>query len=70
MKFVADILPLFEVEDDLVVVVRERRIVTKRLTFRTRKRLADNVANSMKRDGGFHLSEIELSTVGECRKSR
>ena len=55
-RFFADVIPLFEVETDLVIVVRKRRIVTKWMGFRTWRGFVNDVVDLMKRDGGFHLS--------------
>src|SRR5436190_7463558 len=59
--FNENVLPLCEVEANSVVVVRKGRMVSKsRIPRRGRGGATDDVADLMKRDGGFHLSKIEV----------
>ena len=64
--FVVNVRPFLKVETDSTVVVREGRIVSKDGTPKSgRGGTADDVADLMKRDGWFHLIEIEV----KCRRT-
>ena len=60
-EFSENALLLCEIEIDSVMVVRERRMVSKdRILRRDRGGAPDDIADLMKQDDGFHLSKIEV----------